>query len=164
MNRILFAFLTLAFSSQLFADCSEFALHGDWTVFYQDNSKPDSFIEPGSVFEIRYDKSQDQFLVKLNDKNYKDKHNSWTNSCRTGKVYITGTIEKKDGSESHGLEMSRVTEVSDLLPRSPSVTNLDQISIRLPEAQANHGEEGAPIAQQEGSRPAADPGHMHADR
>lgn len=157
MNKILFTFLTLVCSSQLFANCSEFALHGDWTVFYQDNSKPDSVLAPDKVIEIRYDKSQDQFLVKFNDPNYKDKHNSWTHSCDMGKTVLTGTVEKRDGSDSHGIEMSRVTDVKDLLARSASVTKLDQISIRFPQAQAKYGEE-------EGSRPAADPGHGHADR
>ena len=161
---MLFAFLALVFSAQLFADCSEFALHGDWTVYYQDNSKPDSVITPDSVIEIRYDKGQDQFLVKLNDPNYKDRHNSWTHDCKSDKTVLTGTIEKKVGSESHGVQLSRVTEISDLLPRSTGVMKLDQINIRFPQSQAIHGKEHAPTAQQEDSRPAADPGHGHADQ
>ena len=108
--------------------------------------------------------SQNQFSVKLKDPDWKDKDNSWTHTCKTDKVYLTGTIEKRNGSDSLSMEMSRVTEIGDLLARSTGVMKLDQINIRFPQQQANHGEEGAPIVHMEGSRPAADPGHAHADR
>lgn len=156
--------LTLLFSSQLFADCPEFALHGDWTVFYKDNAAPDSVLAPDSGIEIRYNKGHDQFSVKLTDTNWKERKNSWTHTCVKNKVVLSGTIEKKTGSNSLSMEMSRVTEVSDLLPRSSGVTKLDQINIRFPQHQAHHGAEGAPIAQTGDSYPSADPGHAHADR
>lgn len=156
--------LTLLFSSQLFADCPEFALHGDWTVFYKDNAAPDSVLAPDSGIEIRYNKGHDQFSVKLMDKNWKERKNSWTHTCVKNKVVLSGTIEKKTGSDSLSMEMSRVTAVSDLLPRSNGVMKLDQINIRFPQQQAHQGEDGAPIAQTGESYPSADPGHAHADR
>lgn len=162
MYKILFTFLTLLFSSQLLAYCQEFALHGDWTVFYQDNTAPDSVLAPDSIIEIRYNQGHDQFSVMLKDTNWVEKKNSWTHTCIMGKIVLTGTIESI-GSDSLSMEMSRVTEVSDLLARSTGVMKLDQINIRFPQQQANRGEEGALIEQMEGSRRAADPGHAHAD-
>ncbi len=154
---VVFAFLS---SANVFADCSAFALHGDWTVFYRDNAAPDSVITPGSVFEIRYNKEHDQFTVLLQDENYVAVKNSWTSGCVGAAVTLSGVLQDKRASENLEIEIRRITNASELVSRSNNVKKLDQISIRVTDyiGLADNKTTALPAFA------APDPGHAHADR
>lgn len=161
MNKMLFILLTLVFSSQLYAQCPDYALHGNWKVFYKDNSSPDSVLEPDKYVKIRHSMDLDEYSVNLTDSKWISKRGSWTSSCIGKKVVLEGTIQKRNGSDSHTMVISRVTEASDLLARKNGVKKLDQIAIQIKNARSlDCDEEDA----DSDDGKLHDPGHSHADR
>jgi hypothetical protein len=164
MNRVIVLLLALTCSSALFAQCPQFALHGDWTVFYRDNGAPDSILSPDSVIEIRYFSEHDQFTVKLSDPNWSARRNSWEAVCIDGNAVLTGILEDRAQSDRLRVEMSRVTNENELLARSNGVRKLDQISIRVMECVGLECDFVDADEADGHDHPAADPGHAHADR
>lgn len=163
MNRVIVLLLALTCSSALFAQCPQFALHGDWTVFYRDNGAPDSILSPDSVIEIRYFSEHDQFTVKLSDPNWSARRNSWEAVCIDGNAVLTGILEDRAQSDRVLVEMSRVTDLADLLPRSSGVVRLNQINIRVMECSGPECDFAKADKTHGHDHPASDPGHAHAD-
>lgn len=170
MNRLIAALLALTFSSGLYAQCSPFALHGDWTVFYRDDAAPDSILTPGGLVEIRYLAEHDQFSVQLKDPYWSARRNTWNAGCVDDAVVLTGVLQERSGADRVMVEMSRVTDERDLLAHANGLRRLDQISIRVMECvglECDFAERGADSGETQGDgheHPAADPGHAHADR
>lgn len=163
MHKILWVFLALVCSSQLLADCKEFALQGEWNVFYRDNAFPSSVLAADKIIDIRYLSDLDQFSVALNDDNWQAWSSGWTHECINGQTVLIGAIEKRKGGMLLVVEISRVTEVSDLLARASGEVKLNQINIQFPDQNAYNDTSGIFDVAKKTGYLASHPGHAHAD-
>lgn len=163
MHKILFAIFALVCSSQLLADCKEFALQGEWSVFYRNNAFPSSVLAPDKIVEIRYLSDLDQFSVELNDDHWKAWSGGWMHECINGQTVLIGAIEKRQGGMLLIVEISRVTEVSDLLARPSGEVKLNQINIQFPDQNAYNDTSGIFDVARKTGYLASHPGHTHAD-
>lgn len=163
MHKILWAILAMTCSSQLVADCKEFALQGEWSVFYRNNAFPSSVLAADKIVEIRYLSDLDQFSVALNDDHWQAWSGGWMHECINGQTVLIGAIEKRQGGTLLVVEISRVTEVSDLLARPSGEVKLNQINIQFPDRQAYDDKVGVfDLAKKQGYL-ASHPGHAHAN-
>lgn len=129
-------FLTVVFlicSGAVNADCNEFALHGDWTVFYRDNAFPTSVLAPDENISIRYEAKRKLYSVELTDKAWKAWSTTWSHECIEGQTVLFGAIERRNGRAVMLVEVTRVNEINELLPRQSGKTNLNQIVLHFPD-------------------------------
>jgi hypothetical protein len=163
MKKILLALIALVFSAPLYAGCNEYALFGEWSVFYRNNDFPTSVLAPDKLIDIRYDRKLDQFSVAFKDDHWKAWAGGWTHECIDRQTVLIGALERRGGGIALVVEISKVTNVSDLLARSSGTKKLNQINIRFPERQ-DHGKVAEIFdALQKNGYLASHPGHAHAD-
>lgn len=164
MKKILLVLIALVFSTPLYAGCNEYALVGEWSVFYRNNDFPTSVLAPDKLIDIRYDRKLDQFSVAVTDDRWKAWAGGWTHECINRQTVLIGAIERRGGGIALVVEISKVTDVSDLLARSSGTVRLNQINIRFPERQ-DHGKVAEIFdTSQKNGYLASHPGHAHADR
>lgn len=164
MKKILLALIAVVFSAPLYAGCNEYALHGEWSVFYRNNDFPTSVLAPDRLIDIRYSQELDQFSVGLTDHRWKAWAGAWTHECIDGQTVLIGAIERRSGDAALVIEINKVTEVNDLLARSSGVMRPDQINIHFPERHALGDLADVFDALQQDGYLASHPGHAHADR
>ena len=163
MKKLIFAVGLTMFSAGLWADCKEFDLQGDWTVFYRDNAFPTSVLAPDRQIIIRYLEDTDGFSVELTDPKWKAWSSDWAHECVDGQTVLLGAIENRGGNASLVMEISRVVEVEDLLARASGEVRLRQINIHFPETFSSAYPAELHKVLSGGGYLASHPGHAHAD-
>ncbi|HLF31692.1 MAG TPA: hypothetical protein VI566_11770 [Xanthomonadales bacterium] len=161
MRSFLLAVTALMCSTTLFADCREYALQGDWTVFYQDNEFPTSVLTPGEQVTIQYTAAASQFSVELTDRDWKAWSGTWSHECVDGQTVLIGAIEHRSGGTVLVIEVNRVTDVDDLLLSPAGRVKLNQINIHFPGAYASSIPAELRDALQRDGLLASHPGHAH---
>lgn len=163
MKNLLLVFVAMMCCSAVYADCKEFALQGDWTVFYRDNGFPTSVLAPDGAVSIRYNESNDKFSVRLSDKDWKAWSGHWSHECIGGETVLIGAVEQRRGDAVLVIEVSRVTDVGDLMARPSGEVRLNQINIHFPERHASNYPPELQDALTQSGHLYAHPGHAHAD-
>lgn len=151
-------------SAMLLADCNEFALQGEWTVFYQDNAFPSSVLVPDETISIHYDQPRDEFTLAFTDPNWQAWAGGWLRECVGGQTVLIGAIKQRRGAVLLMIEISKVVDVNDLLARASGVTKLEQINVLFPESFALNAMTNSAMDLSKYRHVASDPGHVHADK
>ena len=143
------------------ADCRDWALEGDWTVFYRDNGFPTSVLAPDETIDIQLDRKSGEFSLQFTDPKWKGWEGSWQTECIQGETILLGAIQRRGGPTTLVIEISRVLKAKDLLPDSSGFVSDRQINIRFPQPFSATGlsEELAELA--ESGHLASHPGHAH---
>jgi len=162
MRKLLLAVTMLMFSTVVYADCKENALQGEWTVFYRDNAFPTSVLAPDWMINIHYQDDLDEYSVELTDPRWKAWSGAWTHECVDGQTVLIGAIERRGGSASLVIEMSRVIDVDDLLPLPSGEIKLNQVNIHFPEQFSSEVPEELRESLFRSGYLASHPGHAHS--
>jgi hypothetical protein len=145
------------------ADCREWALDGDWTVFYQDNRFPTSVLKPDETVVIQRDRGTGAFSVGLSDPAWQAWAGNWETECINDQTILLGAIQQRGGATTLVIEISRVVEAADLLRNAAGVVRERQINIRFPQPfAAIERSDGLAVLAEQGVL-ASHPGHAHGD-
>lgn len=143
------------------ADCGEWALAGDWTVFYRDNGFPTSVLAPDERITIKHHGAGGTFSVSLSDPEWRAFEGRWESVCVNGQTILVGAIQRRGASTTLVMEISRVVAAADLVRNAAGIVRERQISIRFPEPFAAVGlGDGLGEAARRGEL-ASHPGHAH---
>ncbi|MGD2130622.1 MAG: hypothetical protein PVJ33_16340 [Lysobacterales bacterium] len=151
----------LTASASAWAECNESALEGDWTVFYRDNAFPTSVLAPDETLGISRNPRNGAFSVALSDPEWRSWNAEWEAACVNDQTVLLGAIQRRQGTTTLVIELSRVVTAGDLLRNSAGVVRERQISIRFPQPFSIAEQSGtlAELAKQ--GLLASHPGHAH---
>lgn len=161
ISKWVLAVVLLLVCGSVSADCRDWAMEGDWTVFYRDNGFPTSVLAPDETIDIQLDRKSGEFSIEFTDPKWKSWVGSWQTACIKGQTILLGAIQRRGGRTTLIVEISRVFKAEDLLRNSSGVVKERQINIRFPQpfAATELSEELAELA--ESGKLASHPGHAH---
>jgi len=153
--------LLLAAGTSAWADCKDWALEGDWTVFYRDNGFPTSVLAPDERVTIERDSASGAFSVSLSDPEWCAWGGHWESVCVNGQTILVGAIQRRGAATTLVIEISRVVEATDLLRNAAGIVRERQVGIRFPEPFAVSGLNADLAERAARGELASHPGHAH---